>query len=166
MPAGTVAGVYTFTITGTEEKDIGTIVYSEPGRYEYEIRHVTAQAADYIFDQSVYRLEIFVTNLWEHILIVQNENGEKLSNTELSDYPEIMNVPRTLIDYEHTYTGTGYTDTGTYTGTGTSTAAHDGPKTGYDSNSTLYTILLCTSGITLLGSIFILAAKRRRRKQS
>jgi pilin isopeptide linkage protein len=66
MPAGTVNGVRTTTITlspyiGSGSSTFGTIVYTAVGDYQYTISEVAGTNPDFVYDTTVYDLTVQVT---------------------------------------------------------------------------------------------------------
>ena len=92
MPDGSVdsAGgkVYRFPIVGTSSGK-ADITFARPGRYVYQINHVTAAQPKYTYDQRVYKLEIMVDRELNATVIItaDGKDSVKLSG----------------IRYEHAY---------------------------------------------------------------
>ena len=66
MPAGTINGVKTATITlapnvASGNTTFGTITYNTPGDYKYTINEVTGTNPDFVYDTTVYDLTVQVT---------------------------------------------------------------------------------------------------------
>jgi pilin isopeptide linkage protein/LPXTG-motif cell wall-anchored protein len=61
MPAGSVNGVKTVTISGTGNTTFGTISYINPGNYNYTISEIAGSNAAYTYDKTVYELCVQVT---------------------------------------------------------------------------------------------------------
>ncbi len=70
MPAGSVNGVKTVTISGTGNTTFGAISYMSPGYYSYTISEDAGGNAAYTYDKTVYELSVQVT--WK------NEAGDEL----------------------------------------------------------------------------------------
>jgi len=87
MPAGSGADGYTFSITGTNDAQLGPILFNEPGVYAYEISCITASRPGYTCAHETYRLEIFVERSLAFTVVIYKEDGSKVSD----------------IKYEHTY---------------------------------------------------------------
>ena len=79
MPAGSGGSGYDFTITGTDEAEIGPIHFTKAGVYTYEIRHVTEPRPGYEYDQTVYTVEVLVESGLTATVIAANQNGDKVS---------------------------------------------------------------------------------------
>lgn len=102
MPAGSNADGYTFTIKGTGEKRIWPVPFTKAGTYEYEIRHITDPRTGYVFDQTVFRLEIIVTSdLKASALVYKGNSSEKLAKAQLQyehTYRLLPSDPLTMVD--------------------------------------------------------------------
>jgi len=59
MPAGSGADGYNFTITGTDDTDIGPITFTQMGVYTYEITNTTDPGPGYTCDPEAYTLKIY-----------------------------------------------------------------------------------------------------------
>ena len=77
MPAGADASGYYFTITGTDDADIGPIHFTHAGEYSYEISHTTAPASGYTYDREVYTLEILVERDLTTSVLAYKVDGSK-----------------------------------------------------------------------------------------
>ena len=60
MPAGTVAGSYTFTIQGNGTYNIGPITFTSTGSFYYEIRSNSPERPGYTLDDVVYLIRVTV----------------------------------------------------------------------------------------------------------
>ena len=61
MPAGSVNGVKTTTITGEGMSEFGIIEFTAPGRYTYTVIEKNGGAAGYTYDDSIYTIAYDVT---------------------------------------------------------------------------------------------------------
>jgi pilin isopeptide linkage protein len=98
MPAGSVNGVKTVTITGPGSTYFGEITYEKVGNYYYTISELVGASGDYSYDTSVYDLIVQVT--WKYAaggelqaIMYLSERGEtekqeraQFTNTVLADY--------------------------------------------------------------------------------
>ena len=78
MPYGISSADYAFTITGTDEKQIGPISFNTPGIFIYELSCTTNSSSAYIIDQRVYIIEVHVTNDLQTATIVYINSGTKI----------------------------------------------------------------------------------------
>lgn len=93
LPDGGENGVYTFTLTGNEKKQVGAISYSHAGIYHYRLALCKGPKSDtkYTVDQKVYDITVSVENGENGLtaeMIVENMCGEKVDS----------------ITFEHLYT--------------------------------------------------------------
>lgn len=104
MPAGSISGVYSFTVNGTGSKNMDPVSFSNTGIYRYEIKgNTSSSAAGYRYDSEVYSVTVYVRRPDDHLVtevIVQKSDGSKVSNikfentyTPLASKPEIMAGP-------------------------------------------------------------------------
>ena len=151
MPSGSSNGVKTMTIRGSGEGEFGTWSYYEPGTYYYSIMEVNTGEAGYTYDAAVYT----ITDM------VSEADGALILNRVVTNN---MNAPVASMSYINKYTGanTGPTpskspDPSTPTNpTGPSGPSGPsnpgtGPKTGDDTNTTLYIVLLA-AGMAMTGA--------------
>ena len=61
MPAGTVAGEKTMTITGAGTKEFGEIRFTKAGTYTYQVTELDEKKRGYEYDRSVYSVVAVVT---------------------------------------------------------------------------------------------------------
>ncbi|MCL2513151.1 MAG: hypothetical protein FWF08_04535 [Oscillospiraceae bacterium] len=80
MPAGSGANGYDFTITGTDDIDVGPIIFTQMGKYTYEISHIPDGQPDYIHNQETYTLDIWVDNKLNVAVVVYNKEGNKAAD--------------------------------------------------------------------------------------
>jgi len=151
MPTGGANGVKTVQVRGSGSTEFGTWPYTAEGTYYYTISEVNSGSSDYTYDTTVYTITDTVIA----------ENGQlKLSRVVTNN----ANRPVTSCSFINTYKGGSTNPGGGNPGGGTTTDPGKGPKTGDDSETTLYMILFCAAGVTALGSAGYLLAGRRRRE--
>ena len=139
MPKGSSGGVKTVTITGSGKAEFGKWSYDNAGIYRYKVHEVNSGIRGYIYDTEVYTITDTVTE----------EGGELILSRLVTNK---LNRPVSSLAFFNTYRADGFT-------------AGFGPKTGDDTNGTLYIVLFCLAGITALGSIVYLSAGGRRRRE-
>ena len=61
MPAGSLDGTKELTITGPGRAEFGTVYFTEPGTYEYEVREKNGGIKGYTYDTTVYTVRFTVT---------------------------------------------------------------------------------------------------------
>jgi pilin isopeptide linkage protein len=166
MPAGSVGGVKTVTVTGSGQTDFGTWSYTAKGTYYYAISEDNTGESNYTYDTTVYMI----------IDTVTEENGQLVvARVVLNN----ANKQVTSLSFINTYTGGGPTPSPTPSGNpsatpttrpsgnpggGASPSARPGagPKTGDESNAALYAVLFCAAGVAALLSVGYLIFDRRR----
>lgn len=85
MPENAVDGVSETKITGAGSAKLPEIAFERVGIYEYTIRQLPGAVADCAYDDSVYRLTVYVVNaengngLEATAVLYQNNEGDKLS---------------------------------------------------------------------------------------
>lgn len=82
MPSGSQDGVFDFSLTGKEDSLDIVIGYTHAGVYKYRIEHVLEKSVKgYIYDNTVYDVEVHVTNIegdeLQAVVICSNKEGEK-----------------------------------------------------------------------------------------
>jgi len=142
MPAGSANGVKTLRITGAGRGEFGTWAYTAAGTYFYTISEVNTGVNGYTYDTAVYTITDTVRAVdgrLELTRVVTNEANRPVASCS-------------FINAYH----------GVPSGGGTGGSPGKGPKTGDESQATLYTILLCAACAAALGSGgYLLASKRR-----
>jgi len=99
MPQGTAGGVYSFAIAGSADFAIGPIAFPKPGKYSYELRHRTAPMTGYIYDQTVYTLEVYTKNDGTYSVVIIKEGGGKKANAEYRhSYEDQTSDPLAMVD--------------------------------------------------------------------
>ncbi|MCL2105480.1 MAG: hypothetical protein FWH26_00170 [Oscillospiraceae bacterium] len=99
MVMGTVAGVYAFSITGNSEFDIGPIAFPSPGKYSYRLLHATEPAAGYVYDETVYTLEVLVKADGTYSVVASKEGGDKQEALEYRhSYQTNASDPLVMVD--------------------------------------------------------------------
>ncbi len=80
MPEENTAEGYTFTISGSENTEIGPLRYSEPGLYQYELFQVVEQEKPgYQYDRCIYTIDVYV-GAGGAVLTARNQCGIKVDN--------------------------------------------------------------------------------------
>ena len=146
MPKGSLEEGYTFSITGTDESKIGPFIFEQPGMYSYQISHITEKRPDYIFDQEVYTIEVYVDRNLSVTVIAYIKNGYKAAEIAFEhtcdlqiidsskEAENVKNSPKPPSNF---------------------------PKTGDESQIELLTVLFCiTSTVVLLCVICLLRSKQ------
>ena len=77
MPTGSSESGYTFIITGTDDIDIGPIIFTQMGLYTYEISLITNPQSGYTYDLEVYTLKIYVDYDMPIAVVVTGKDGSK-----------------------------------------------------------------------------------------
>ncbi|MDR0841500.1 MAG: hypothetical protein LBN26_09010, partial [Christensenellaceae bacterium] len=141
MPAGSVNDIKTITITGAGQADFGVWAYTKEGTYYYTVSEVNGKVSGYTYDTTVYTFTDTVKAVDGQLAVtrvITNGAGKPITN---------------FLTFINTYKAPSSGDGGTGTGTGT-----NGPKTGDDSQATLYRVLLYLAGTVALGSVAYLLA--------
>lgn len=76
LPAGSKDGVYTMLFKGAEKKNL-QISYEKLGKYLYTITQIPGKNKNCTYDDSVYTLEVAVTNDGVMTAIHKNDEAEK-----------------------------------------------------------------------------------------
>jgi pilin isopeptide linkage protein len=138
MPAGSSNNSKTVTVTGSGSAEFGTWSYTKEGVYTYIVHEVDTGLTGYTYDTAVYVITDAVAAADGQLVltrVVTNNAGKRVSSMAFINK---------------------YTAQGGKPG--------DGPKTGDDAQSGLYTALLCLSVMGVLYSGLILIMGRRRRE--
>ena len=80
MPAGSSTNGYIFTATGTNNINIGPIIFTSMGLYIYELRHITNPQPGYDYDQEIYTLMIYVDENLTVTVVVYDREGNKTTD--------------------------------------------------------------------------------------
>jgi len=183
MPEGAIGGTYTFAITGNTDKGIGPIVFSAPGRYRYEILHITDPASNYVYDYAIYTIDIYVSGDGTYYVVVNKEDGYKAISMEYrhtyseepttappASKPPLTTVPHTSVPrttIPHTSAPPSTTNPpsvpSTTTPAQTTRPQYDLPRTNDTANMLLWISLTAISFIGLLVVIRIGKSKRAPR---
>jgi pilin isopeptide linkage protein len=154
MPAGSVNDIKTITITGAGQADFGAWAYTKEGTYYYTVSEVNGKVSGYTYDTTVYTFTDTVKAVDGQLAVtrvITNGAGKPVTN-----FLTFINT------YKASSSGGGGGEGGTGTGTGTGT---NGPKTGDDSQATLYRVLLYMAGAVALGSAaYLLLSGRQSRR--
>ena len=95
MPAGTVGGVYDFTITGNQQVNIPAIRFTELGDFVYEVRAVVSNRVGHVYDTRVYNVIISIMN---------SPTGDGLNYTIILQDGDNTNAPKPeAIVFNHSY---------------------------------------------------------------
>lgn len=103
LPDGSNNGVYTFTLTGNEKKQVGPIIYSHAGLYHYRLALCKGPKNDtkYTVDQKVYDITVSVENSGNGLtakVIVENMCGQKVDTISFEHlYTVVKCVPATKL---------------------------------------------------------------------
>lgn len=87
LPAGSDSSGYSFSITGSDQVQIGPISFGGEGIYPYELSCRIGTAAGYTYDRQVYTIEVYVHSNSDLIMTVKKSDGVKAAE----------------IYFEHTY---------------------------------------------------------------
>ncbi|MCL2825915.1 MAG: hypothetical protein FWD72_00750, partial [Eggerthellaceae bacterium] len=100
LPVGTRAPYYDFSVTGTDEADVGPITFPDVGEYIYELRCISTSQDGYSIDPVVYTIHIWVTNNDPTpITLVYLSDGEKVGDISfLQTYVTLASDPATMVD--------------------------------------------------------------------
>ena len=104
MPAGTVAGNYTFTIQGNNTYNIGPITFTTTGSFYYEIRSNSPERPGYTLDDTVYLIRVTVRDavgggLIATFAIVGSDTGQKYDEALFEkDYTSTASYPGDMTD--------------------------------------------------------------------
>ena len=152
MPQGSTNGVKTINITGSGKGEFGTWSYKKAGTYYYTVSEVNAGENGYTYDTAVYT----ITDT------VKDGGGRLVLSRIVTNHANKQVTSLTFINKYSTLGG----PNGGGNGAGGNQAgqAGDGPKTGDDTNITLYIILIVIGGGVAAGAGIYLAASRKRRK--
>ena len=82
MPLGTTNGKYEIAIIGNQTVEIGELIYTHAGIYNYQLKLVKSSSSDYKCDVSSYTVVVCVRNevngqLGKPDVIIKNNNGQK-----------------------------------------------------------------------------------------
>ena len=86
MPSGTTGGKYETAIIGNQTVEIGEIVYTHAGFYNYQVKAASSNnSGDYTCDVTEYTVTVCVRNegngqLGKPEVIIKNNNGQKSGN--------------------------------------------------------------------------------------
>ena len=143
MPAGSVNGVKTLTITGSGQKEFGPWSYTKAGTYYYTVSEVNGGDSSYTYDTAVYTITDSVKAVDGQLVVTRVVTN----NT---------NKPVTSCSFINIYKGE----------TPDPIPGPGGPKTGDDTSTMLYIALFCIAGVVAAGSVgYLLLAGRRRKKE-
>jgi hypothetical protein len=97
MPAGSIAGVYDFAVTGLAKAQV-SIDFSgaAPGVYIYEIRHVGPERAGYAFDTRTYALRVFMGKSQPLAVLLYTPDGSKAAVASFAHVYQQPAPPYTL----------------------------------------------------------------------
>ena len=179
MPAGSVNGVKTITITGTGTAYFGKWSYSQPGTYYYTVSEVNTGAAGYTYDTVVFTITDMVRDDGEGELIltrvVTNNANNAVASMAFINYYTPGGPTDTPYIPTNTPTNTPYIPTSTpYVPTSTPygptntpyipTNPPDGPPTGDVSDAGFYTSIFAFGAALAIGAAayLVLGAKKNR----
>lgn len=103
MPAGSISGIYSFTVDGTDSKNIDPIFFNKTGIYRYEIKgNPFSSASGYSYDNEVYSLTVYVRQPADHLVTevtVQKSDGSKVGRIEFKNtYTPLASKPEIMVD--------------------------------------------------------------------
>lgn len=129
MPEGAENGVYSMTVTGAAKTSF-TISYDRVGVYEYTVSQVAGSTKDVKYDDTIYKLTVYVTNKEDYsglevsaVLYPNEETAKDPSAAFLNVYPTV--VP-------------------------SQSPTPTTPKTGDDFNLSMYVALAAVSAIVII----------------
>jgi pilin isopeptide linkage protein/LPXTG-motif cell wall-anchored protein len=164
------------TIEGAGTVSFGDITFTEPGDYVYNIRQKTDEALEnYRYDDSVYVMQVSVTtdssisykmrNNYLQATITGNLEGEDEKAGIIlfsNSYAEPTPTPTPTLTPTVTPVATSTPSAGTTPGT-SGTSGTSSPKTGDNTDVTLWMMLLCAAAAGMSGSVWY---RKRTRKHS
>lgn len=87
MPAGSVDGVYTFTISGTKNAAVGPISFTHTGIYKYELyQYVDSATSGYTYDNQKYDVTIYVDYELKTSTVIERQPGVKTDTLFFENY--------------------------------------------------------------------------------
>ena len=103
MPAGSIAGRYSFVMDGTTSMDITPIVFTIPGVYQYEIMiDSSAQARGYSYDTEVYTVTVYISAYSSGLVsdvVIENRSRSKVNEALfLNTYRPLSSNPVLMVD--------------------------------------------------------------------
>lgn len=104
MPAGSVFGVYSFTITGDSTLEIGPMVFNSPGVYSYTLQRSPSATSSpgYIYDQEVYRISFYVSmqggELTQKLLVYRSDHTKTGNIRFENSYHFLPSNPGLIVD--------------------------------------------------------------------
>jgi len=168
LPAGSnTAQGYVFTITGTDEVQVGPIYFSTPGHFVYELRCISESRRGYTIDRQVYTIEMHVAENLTVITVIYLHHQRKVSEitfahsfaTSLAP-PTIPRPPFIIVPIPPVRPGRPPA-----TPDEPPVAPGPAPQTGDFSNPQLWKTLILVCSVLLI-LIFFYAWKTRRRQES
>lgn len=135
MPEGSEDGKKSVTIQGEGAVDFGNITYTQAGVYTYKIHERQESLKGYTFDKTIYTMTVTVTDnkgTLEAERVINVLDGKK------ADKAVFTNQYKSPSD------------------------GKDPPKTGDDSNMTLYAVIAAVSAV---GIAFLIYAKKNKKKE-
>jgi pilin isopeptide linkage protein len=152
MPAGSANGMKSVQVTGNGEAEFGTWSYHDTGTYFYTVTEVNTGVSGYVYDTTVYTITDTVSEL----------NGSLILSRIVTN---MANKQVPAMSFINKYTGaTGPSSPSNPSGPSGPGA---GPKTGDDTNITIYVILLALgSAMTGAALVFlIIGGKKKEQKR-
>ena len=153
MPAGSVNGVKTLSITGTGVGEFGTWNYDSEGVYFYTISEVNSGIAGYTYDTAVYTITDVVSVVGGQLTLSRIVTNQ-------------LNSPVTTCDYTNVFRGGGITTGGNTTsggntsGGGSVSRSQQSPWTGDNFNTLLWILTLAGSAAICMILLARLAKRR------
>ena len=148
MPAGSVGTVKEVTIKGAGKANFGLIHYTEPGEYQYTISEVITDKTGWTYDRTIYILTVTVTAPSRGDMVT-TQSMATIDGLSVGDTAVFTN---TYIEKPGNPDKPGKPVTPAPPGTPDTPTGHgntDRPKTGDNSNTWLWAILMTGSAIAL-----------------
>ncbi|HMM06746.1 MAG TPA: FctA domain-containing protein [Clostridiales bacterium] len=85
MPKGSLLGLYDFTMDGSSVTEVGPMIFTTPGQYNYTLKRSASAASEkgYTYDEQTYKITIYVTRSdhgFTSQVIAKKENGSKTND--------------------------------------------------------------------------------------
>ena len=100
MPEGSLAGVYTFTITGTRSEELVLPAYNYQRYFVYNLYQVIgAEKPGYTYDRRVYRIEVQINAGLDMSIVAVGEDGKKVESiTFENSFGLLPSDPSLMVD--------------------------------------------------------------------
>jgi len=165
MPEGSVGGFKRLHIVGSGSKEFGKWSYTAAGTYYYTIYEVNTGVRGYTYDTAVYTITDTVTTENGKLVlarVVTNQAKKPVTSCSfINTYEKGLLTPETPTTTKPSANSPTTTPSGSK-----KPSAPSGPKTGDESKTGLYLVLLCAAGAAAAASTgYLLISKRRGKKQ-